>query len=363
MRLLLAVFVICILFFGLVGNSYAHKSQTVGDYDFEIGWKNEPPILGETNAIELAVTVSSESNGSTLIAGSGISGLADDLESYVSLNGKKTSLLFAETDKPGVYVADFSPAESGHPMVNVYAIINSTEIETSLHPEKIKEVDKPFFVLTEKGTLKISLETEPVSLQKEKDSKLKIEFINPQSEKIQEHVDYNIEIIDNEKSVFGPIPLTHTSKGSVVIPYIFEEDGSYTVIISVEGVLFQPMPTETAQFGLNVGSPINMEDHGEKIHDNMPIQETQIPSWIKQNAGWWAEGTIDDDSFIQGIQFLIREGIMKNQLTVVFDEGDNSKGIPTWVRNNAGWWAKDIIADSDFISGIQYLVSNGIMDV
>jgi len=36
-----------------------------------------------------------------------------------------------------------------------------------------------------------------------------------------------------------------------------------------------------------------------------------IPSWIKSNAGWWADGSIDDNSFVQGIQFLIKEGIMK----------------------------------------------------
>ena len=40
-------------------------------------------------------------------------------------------------------------------------------------------------------------------------------------------------------------------------------------------------------------------------------QSDAIPSWIKNNAGWWADGTIDDESFIQGIQFLIKEGIMK----------------------------------------------------
>jgi len=33
--------------------------------------------------------------------------------------------------------------------------------------------------------------------------------------------------------------------------------------------------------------------------------------WIKNNAGWWADGSIDDGSFIQGIQFLIKEGIIK----------------------------------------------------
>jgi hypothetical protein len=46
----------------------------------------------------------------------------------------------------------------------------------------------------------------------------------------------------------------------------------------------------------------------EKINESLPTNE--IPSWIKNNAGWWADGSIDDDSFVQGIQFLIEKGIM-----------------------------------------------------
>jgi len=46
--------------------------------------------------------------------------------------------------------------------------------------------------------------------------------------------------------------------------------------------------------------------------DSVP-QKAPIPSWIKNNAGWWADGSIDDNSFVQGIQFLIKEGIMKIQ--------------------------------------------------
>jgi hypothetical protein len=37
---------------------------------------------------------------------------------------------------------------------------------------------------------------------------------------------------------------------------------------------------------------------------------TAIPEWIKNNAGWWADGAIGDSDFVQGIQFLIKEGIM-----------------------------------------------------
>ena len=37
----------------------------------------------------------------------------------------------------------------------------------------------------------------------------------------------------------------------------------------------------------------------------------EIPGWIKNNAAWWADGQIDDNTFVQGIQFLITSGIMK----------------------------------------------------
>ena len=36
-----------------------------------------------------------------------------------------------------------------------------------------------------------------------------------------------------------------------------------------------------------------------------------IPDWIKNNAGWWSEGLIGDTDFVSGIQYLIKEGIMK----------------------------------------------------
>ena len=36
----------------------------------------------------------------------------------------------------------------------------------------------------------------------------------------------------------------------------------------------------------------------------------EVPAWIKNNAGWWAEGQIDDNTFISGIQYLIKVGII-----------------------------------------------------
>ena len=34
-------------------------------------------------------------------------------------------------------------------------------------------------------------------------------------------------------------------------------------------------------------------------------QDSEIPAWIKNNAGWWAEGKIRDNDFVKGIEFLM----------------------------------------------------------
>lgn len=40
-----------------------------------------------------------------------------------------------------------------------------------------------------------------------------------------------------------------------------------------------------------------------------------------------------------------------------------ASNIPLWIKNNAGWWADDQISDNDYLSGIQYLVANGIIKI
>ena len=87
-----------------------------------------------------------------------------------------------------------------------------------------------------------------------------------------------------------------------------------------------------------------------------------IPSWIKNNAGWWATDKIDDSSFLQGIQYLIKEGIMVIPSTET-TKSAGSQEVPSWIKNNAGWWADGQIDDSSFVLGIQWLVSNGIIIV
>ena len=88
----------------------------------------------------------------------------------------------------------------------------------------------------------------------------------------------------------------------------------------------------------------------------------EIPSWIKNNAKWWAAGQIDDSSFIEGIQFLIKDDIIMIPPTIQGPSSSLSE-IPSWIKNNAKWWAAGQIDDSSFIEGIQFLIKEGIMNI
>ena len=87
-----------------------------------------------------------------------------------------------------------------------------------------------------------------------------------------------------------------------------------------------------------------------------------VPSWVKSNAGWWADGTISETEFVSGIQHLIKEEILVVPSTTVSAE-KTQQGIPAWVKSNAGWWADGTITDGEFLNGIQHLIKIGIVNV
>ena len=91
------------------------------------------------------------------------------------------------------------------------------------------------------------------------------------------------------------------------------------------------------------------------------IPSETIPEWVKNNAGWWADGDIPDSAFIAGIEYLIIHEIIVVSITE--SQSENGIKIPEWIKTNAGWWADGQIPDSAFIDGIQYLIKDGIIQI
>jgi len=108
---------------------------------------------------------------------------------------------------------------------------------------------------------------------------------------------------------------------------------------------------------------VNLDEINLKIKviptkDNSIVSNHSVPSWIKNNAGWWRDGNIDDDSFLRGIEYLIQKGVIQIPSPII---DSNKSEIPSWIKDNAGWWAEGRISDDDFIYGVSYLVNHGII--
>jgi len=133
-------------------------------------------------------------------------------------------------------------------------------------------------------------------------------------------------------------------------------EGNYLMQIVLIGI----GPTDFEKF---LFKDFDLKTSNTEIPKTVPSQEkTEIPEWIKNNAGWWASGQIDDNSFVQGIQFMIKNKLMNIPATSQ-GSGSGTNVIPSWIKNNAGWWASGQIDDGSFIQGLQYLIKEGIIRV
>ncbi len=103
----------------------------------------------------------------------------------------------------------------------------------------------------------------------------------------------------------------YSPSGQYILDFVVEEPpGEANYVVWVYGLAPEGIVPSSASDYLKI--PVTVfAGEGSTSIITPPVQTTpQIPEWIKNNAGWWAEGAIDDNSFVQGIQFLIKEGIM-----------------------------------------------------
>jgi hypothetical protein len=91
-------------------------------------------------------------------------------------------------------------------------------------------------------------------------------------------------------------------------------------------------------------------------------QSKEIPDWVRNNASWWADDIISDSEFSQALQYLINEKIIIVPETILNDSSQSNE-IPSWIKNSAGWWAEGSVKDDSFMQGIQYMVKEGIIKI
>ena len=118
---------------------FAHETVTVGDYAIEIGWVEEPPIVGQQNAI--VVNVSDTSSGDEVPV--------EDISSLtvaVSYGGQNKTLTLQPLgeDTPGQFVAPILPAVAGEYTVTLGGKLGDTNVNNvQVKPEEVQAARYP----------------------------------------------------------------------------------------------------------------------------------------------------------------------------------------------------------------------------
>jgi len=145
-----------------------------------------------------------------------------------------------------------------------------------------------------------------------------------------------------------------TSGNGRIVEHTFANDATYDVVLQVTNQ-YDKSATESYQIEIAPGLEYEFDPKSTP-------GEISIPDWVRNNAGWWSDGSITDNDFASGLEFMIKENIIKVPTTSNGQSTENAI-IPDWVRNNAGWWSEGLISDKDFANGIQYLIQQGIISV
>ena len=128
------------------------------------------------------------------------------------------------------------------------------------------------------------------------------------------------------------------------------------------------IPVQTTTYGGTVGSQSNPPVNGTTSANTtntkdilMEVEQpTPIPSWIKSNARFWATDQIGDSDFVSGLQYLVTIKII--HLTQPLTTNDTSStSMPLWIKGLAGSWADGKISNDYFASTLQFMVNQNII--
>lgn len=124
MKLTLASFAAIAILVMSIGVASAHEHRTVGDYEFVVGFLNEPAIVEEPNGLDLRV---SKGHGDQATP---VEGLDKTLKGEVSFGGQTMPLEIKPVfNKPGSYKSNFIPTAEGAYTFHVFGTIENQPVD------------------------------------------------------------------------------------------------------------------------------------------------------------------------------------------------------------------------------------------
>lgn len=105
----------------------AHTRVEVGPYAIVVGWLQEPPIVGERNALTIEITEDEQP----------VSGAEATLDVEVLYAGRTWRVNMNPTETPGLYTAVLFPTVRGTYTTRIFGTLAETDIDVELDPEEV----------------------------------------------------------------------------------------------------------------------------------------------------------------------------------------------------------------------------------
>ncbi|MCC6703466.1 MAG: hypothetical protein IT334_01235 [Thermomicrobiales bacterium] len=129
-----ALLVVAALFAALAPfSTTAHEHRHVGDYEFVVGFLNEPAVSNELNGLDLRISApvaDATPNADGDVETEPVAGLETSLQAEVIFGDQRMNLTLAQVwNTPGSYYANFIPTQPGDYSFHVWGTIDGVEID------------------------------------------------------------------------------------------------------------------------------------------------------------------------------------------------------------------------------------------
>ena len=146
--------------------AYAHTTIEVDPYEIEVGWQDEPPVVGILNAITIDVRDPGDVEGAFM----GIINAFKNLQATV-VSGGASKVLDINTDpRPGHYYAKIIPTKTGSLEIKLQGEINGVIINVVIPVEDVEStsvLDFPATSCSSSGQEVTAIKNAVTSLQKD----------------------------------------------------------------------------------------------------------------------------------------------------------------------------------------------------
>jgi len=119
---------------GIVSQAFAHTTREIEQYEIEVGWGTEPPVVGFRNDFVFQISEPGENPGLKV----GVTNAFKNLEVTAKYGGVTKVLDIGSDPRPGHYLSHVIPTKTGSYSIHLKGEINGVSVDIEIPVEDVE---------------------------------------------------------------------------------------------------------------------------------------------------------------------------------------------------------------------------------